>query len=1518
MVTEPGAILPPALPSHTGGGPDPTPPTMTSWGSRFVDPFGTLLVLLLAGLALRVVVAAVILPLSGLHNDITAFSAWALRLADLGPAAFYEPGYFADYPPGYMYVLWLVGEVSRFVEPMLGGASPIRGLTKVPGIAADLGVAWLIYLIAVRFFGDRPPVRWLGSGARIGLIGAAVYLFNPGTVFNSAVWGQMDSVGLFVILAGLYALGRGWTEAAGLAAVVAVLIKFQYGWLIPIVVVVGLKRHLFGRSSDPLLAARPDPVRVLTSLAVAFGTMVALILPFGMTLLPTGDPYTSLIDGFLATANQYQGLTINAFNIWRNPWTGLSQVQQWGSDQGIALTLGGLDVTWAMVGIALFAVGAVLALVAVARRDDMQGLLVGSLAMAVTFFALPTRIHERYLFPALALAAPLAGTALRWAGAYLALSALFFLNIYWVYSADWSYAAPPVINPGLGGEPFARDPLLAATVYTELGVYLLSASVVVLLIWLMWHALRSGPGPAVEAARDVDEDAAAAASAVRAARGRPGWRWLRQDTVAEDEREPPRRLDRLDLALVVGLVALALVLRLWRLDVPRSMIFDEVYHARTAAEYLANWTWGWYRDPYEWTHPMLAKYLIAAGIVVANPNQVSGSTGLDAPATSLAVAPQKTASAWPASIVFTSDGSRTIEARDASTGVVVDSWEADGPVTSLAWDPDTGRLLAGVGDSGTIAAWDLNAFLRGGAERAPPVVTFGIETGMTGVLELLVPLNDSVLVVRGPEEVAVFERVTGAELARREITVSAITYTSAVSGDNEVSARVIVLDPSRGVVLSLDAGTLRTETTETPESAPLGMLMTSGRGTNQLTWVPVGPLPATAEHPATTGGMMILRGGAIVPDDTIPLPGPARAIGWDLVANLVYVAGPQQVWTIMPHGDSRSGYAVYDQTPVEGEPLAFAFDVSDTSQTDDHGRLIVSTQRSDGGALVSIDIGDNAYAWRLAAAVFGALLAGLVYLFTAMLFRRRSIAILAGLFVAIDLMSFAMSRIAMNDIFVAFFIVAAYALFWPIWGGRWRRSAWWVLPLVGVMIGLAAASKWVGWYALIGLWFLVLLRSQLGRFVLVAATGFAALVVGIGAPWPLTLIGLAILGLALAVSWIRPVRLSGAELMAIPGTALVVGAIGLSFAVAFPTIAGREPGGLVELGFAFLFRGIEAWWPAGVALGIAAILLLARAARSLGRPESDARWFAPAEMAGFAWPWLFACLLVIPLAVYVASFIPWLDVGHSFAIPNSGPGYGWSLDEMHAQAFGFHFTEGRPHAASSPWWSWPLDLKPVWFYSHSFDLLRAATTYNGGNPVLFWASLPAVGIALLLAWRRRSWALLLVAAAFAFQYLPWARIERSTYLYHYLTAVLFGFVAVAYVLDEVRRDRSLRDYGIAFLVAVGVVGLLIYPLNSALAMPDWYVNAARALPPWNYAFQFQFPPPGDRPPLFSTDPLILALATAVSLAAAAFASFGRDLLAGRLPDPEIPSGPAPEGGSQDQDADDDQADGPQEVPVQPR
>lgn len=64
-------------------------------------------------------------------------------------------------------------------------------------------------------------------------------------------------------------------------------------------------------------------------------------------------------------------------------------------------------------------------------------------------------------------------------------------------------------------------------------------------------------------------------------------------------------------------------LRLCNLAYPQTYIFDEVYHAFTAREYLHNHVeaWEWWTTPpggvaYEWTHPGVAKYAMVAGMLL--------------------------------------------------------------------------------------------------------------------------------------------------------------------------------------------------------------------------------------------------------------------------------------------------------------------------------------------------------------------------------------------------------------------------------------------------------------------------------------------------------------------------------------------------------------------------------------------------------------------------------------------------------------------------------------------------------------------------------------------------------------------------------------------------------------------------------------------------------------------------------------------------------------------------------------
>src|SRR4029079_18128367 len=70
-------------------------------------------------------------------------------------------------------------------------------------------------------------------------------------------------------------------------------------------------------------------------------------------------------------------------------------------------------------------------------------ILVGLAVLALAFFVLPTRVHERYLFPLVGIAAILAGISLRWRLAYIVSSVAMLANMYAVLTTLYPN------NPGI-------------------------------------------------------------------------------------------------------------------------------------------------------------------------------------------------------------------------------------------------------------------------------------------------------------------------------------------------------------------------------------------------------------------------------------------------------------------------------------------------------------------------------------------------------------------------------------------------------------------------------------------------------------------------------------------------------------------------------------------------------------------------------------------------------------------------------------------------------------------------------------------------------------------------------------------------------------------------------------------------------------------------------------------------------------------------------------------------------------
>lgn len=249
---------------------------------------------------------------------------------------------------------------------------------------------------------------------------------------------------------------------------------------------------------------------------------------------------------------------------------------------------------------------------------------------------------------------------------------------------------------------------------------------------------------------------------------------------------------------------------------------------------------------------------------------------------------------------------------------------------------------------------------------------------------------------------------------------------------------------------------------------------------------------------------------------------------------------------------------------------------------------------------------------------------------------------------------------------------------------------------------------------------------------------------------------------------------------------------------------------------------------------------------------------------------------VIPFLTYALTWIPHLRL-------NAKDGYWTDFWNLQNEILSYHNRVGSGpdvHPYCSTWYSWLVMWRPVaYFYritgvgdSLPTEQVLPPTTPDRviydvhaiGNPIVWWTSTIAIGMVLAVAiglftvllqggrrlkverlasnhvkthWGLNSaeqWLVLFLAVNYLANLLPWVRVTRCIFLYHYMGASVFASLALAWLIDRwLQSDRtSLRYLGLSLLVLSGLAFLYWLPIYLGLPLTPQGFKQLMWFPSW--------------------------------------------------------------------------------------
>jgi len=213
-------------------------------------------------------------------------------------------------------------------------------------------------------------------------------------------------------------------------------------------------------------------------------------------------------------------------------------------------------------------------------------------------------------------------------------------------------------------------------------------------------------------------------------------------------------------------------------------------------------------------------------------------------------------------------------------------------------------------------------------------------------------------------------------------------------------------------------------------------------------------------------------------------------------------------------------------------------------------------------------------------------------------------------------------------------------------------------------------------------------------------------------------------------------------------------------------------------------------------------------------------------------PFIFFSLLITPIFIYCLTYLPMFYQGFTL------------LDFFSLQKIILISQLSNPntHLYSSNPLIWIFNLRPVWYFVAESHSTWTANIYALGNPLLYLYMFITLSTSIFYLVRKKlqratHQIVYLLLLFYLVSFLPWMIFSRPMFFYHYLLAVPFLLILVAYFLlrfiNQIHNQSQRRAILFNLLFWPFFFFILFYPHWTALAVPESFAKIFYfCLPSW--------------------------------------------------------------------------------------